>query len=88
MGKEVKTHPLLNPESAHYKMVDGIEAIERLEEMYSTEDLKAWAKISAMKYALRCGSKNIHGDLDKAILSDAHKRISFEAYYRYLEDGE
>lgn len=30
-------HPLLNPDSKHYSMVDGVEAITRLEEMYPKE---------------------------------------------------
>ena len=42
-------HPLLNPESNHYQMVDSVEAITRMEQMYSNEDLMAWAKLNAMK---------------------------------------
>jgi len=46
-------HPLLNPESTHYQMVDGVEAIERLEEMFTSEERMIWAKITAMKYKNR-----------------------------------
>lgn len=70
-------HPLLNPDSAHYSMVDGVEAIERMEQMYSTPDLMAWAKISAMKYRLRIGLKD-HAD------KEIKKIKTFEAYYKYL----
>ena len=79
-------HPLLNPESSHYK-VTGEESITLMEKMYSKEDLMTWAKITAMKYALRAGRKNLHGDLDAAILSDIHKKLSYERYYEYLETG-
>ena len=51
-------HPLLNPESKHYSMVDGVEAIIRMEEMFTTDELMSWAKISAMKYRLRIGAKD------------------------------
>ena len=74
-----KIHPLLNPDSPHYKMVDGVEAIERMEQMYSTEDLMGWAKISAMKYRLRIGNKD-------DVLKEAVKIAGYEAYYKYLED--
>lgn len=70
-------HPLLNPESSHYSMADGIEAIERMEQMYTTQELMAWAKITAMKYRLRIGKKD---SPDKEI-----KKIkTFEDYYSYL----
>lgn len=71
-------HPLKNPDSKHYSMVDGIEAVDRLEQMYSREDLMAWAKISAMKYRLRIGNKD---DVSK----EATKIKTFEAYYKHLE---
>ena len=71
-------HPLLNPDSKHYSMVDDVEAIERLEQMYSISDLMAWAKLSAMKYRLRIGSKD---DVTK----EAKKIETYEAYYSYLK---
>ena len=71
-------HPLLNPDSKHYQMVDGVEAIERMEQMYSVEDLMAWAKISAMKYRLRIGKKDETG-------KEVTKILGFEAYYKYLK---
>lgn len=74
-------HPLLNPDSPHYKMIDGVEAIERMEQMYSTEDLMAWAKITAMKYRLRIGNKD-------DVVKEATKIAGFEAYYKYLLDLE
>jgi len=73
------THPLKNPDSKHYQMVDGVEAIERLEQMYSTEELLAWAKLSAMKYRLRIGRKD---DVQK----ETTKILGFEAYYKYLKN--
>lgn len=70
-------HPLLNPASQHYSMVDGVEAIERMEQMYSNEELLHWANISAMKYRLRIGNKD---DVSKEVA----KIKSYEAYYEYL----
>lgn len=74
----IAPHPLLNPDSPHYKMVDDVEAIERMEQMYSTEELMHWAKVTAMKYRLRIGSKD-------AIAKEAKKIETYEAYYKYLE---
>jgi len=71
-------HPLLNPNSKHYSMADGIESIIRMEQMYSTEDLKAWAKITAMKYRLRIGHKD---DPSQEVI----KLHTYEEYYKYLE---
>ena len=70
-------HPLKNPDSKHYQMIDGVEAVERLEQMYSKEELAVWAKISAMKYRLRIANKD-------AVEKEATKIKSFEAYYTYL----
>lgn len=75
----IKKHPLLNPDSKHYAMFDGIEAVERLEQMYSKEDLMAWAKISAMKYRLRVGHKD---DSSKEV----NKIKTFEDYFVYLKE--
>ena len=58
-------------------MIDGVEAIVRMEEMYSTEDLMAWAKLTAMKYRLRITAKD-------AVESEAEKIRTYEAYYDYL----
>ncbi len=78
-------HPLLNPDSKHYQMIDGVEAIERMEQMYSVPDLMAWAKISAMKYRLRISSKEHNGTIQNGISSDAKKIQTYELYYRFLE---
>ena len=70
-------HPLINTDSPHYSMFDNVESIERMEQMYTREELKTWAKISAMKYRLRIGLKD---SPEKEI-----KKIkTFEAYYKYL----
>jgi len=74
-------NPLINPESTHYQMFDGVESIDRLEEMYSTEELASWAKISAMKYRLRIGHKD---DVKKEVT----KILGFEDYYKYLKGKE
>ena len=76
-AKEAAIHPLLNPESRHYEMIDGVETITRMEQMYSGEELMAWAAISAMKYRLRIGKKD-------DVMKEARKIESYEAYYRYL----
>ena len=77
-------HPLKNPDSKHYQMIDGIESIERIEQMYSVEDLMAWSKITAMKYRLRIGNKD-------EVNREARKIKTYEAYYKHLqqkaEDG-
>ncbi len=72
------THPLLNPESTHYRMADGIEAIERLEQMFTDDELKVWAKITAMKYRLRIGSKD-------EPYKEMAKIKTFDDYYEYLD---
>jgi len=76
---ENQAHPLLNPESKHYSMVDGVEAICRMEQLYTTEELMVWAKMTAMKYRLRIGNKD-------DVLKEAKKIETYEAYYKYLED--
>lgn len=73
-------HPLLNPESTHYQMVDGVESVERLEQMYTLEELRTWAKITAMKYRLRIGNKD-------GVQKEAIKIRTYEDYYKYL-DGQ
>ena len=74
-------HPLLNPESTHYSMADGVEAVTRLEEMYTYEELAVWAKITAMKYRLRIGHKDDP-------LKEVKKIQTYEAYYQYLNDPQ
>ena len=76
--KPEETHPLLNADSPHYKMIDGVESIERMEQMYSIPELMHWAKITAMKYRLRIARKD-------DVLKEARKLLSYEAYYKYLE---
>ena len=73
-----QAHPLLNPESKHYSMIDGVEAICRMEDMYPKHELMVWAKITAMKYRLRIGNKD-------DVLKEAKKIETYEAYYKYLE---
>ena len=75
---KTEVHPLLNPDSKHYSMVDGVEAISRMEDMYSVEELAIWAKITAMKYRLRIGNKD-------NVLKEAKKIETYESYYKYLE---
>lgn len=78
MSKINDNHPLLNPDSPHYKMVDDIEAIERMEQMYSSQELMIWANLNAMKYRLRIGKKDdVHGEVKKI--------QTYEAYYEYLQ---
>ena len=73
----MKDHPLINPYSKHYLMADGVEAIERMEQMYSRVELAIWAKITAMKYRLRIGHKN-------PCHEETTKIKGYEAYYKYL----
>ncbi len=81
--KREQVHPLINPESTHYAMVDGVEAITRLEQMFSKDELAIWAKITAFKYRLRCGNKK---QVDSQ--SDVKKILTFEAYYCYLSNQD
>ena len=78
--KYVNTHPLINKESSHYSMFDGVEAIERMEALFTTKDLMAWAKLTSFKYRLRIGKKE---QVDSS--SDVKKIITYEKYYNYLE---
>ena len=71
-------HPLLNPDSKHYQMIDGVESIERLEQMYTQSELMTWAKITAMKYRMRIGNKD-------GAEKEVGKIKTYEAYYKYLE---
>jgi len=76
----MKANPLINKESTHYKMFDGIEAIERMEQMFTTEELMAWAKLTVFKYRLRVGKK---AQVDAQ--SDIAKILTYESYYEYLK---
>jgi len=79
MIEQHEEHPLLNEQSKHYSMFDGVEAIARMEQMFSIEDLMAWSKLNAMKYRLRIGNKD-------EVNKEAKKIATYEAYYRYLEN--
>ncbi len=71
-------HPLINEDSSsHYLMADGVEAIERLEMMFTQEELMAWAKITAMKYRLRIGHKD-------APEKEVKKIKTYEDYHAFL----
>ena len=74
-------HPILNPDSPHYAMPGGKEAIEHLEAMYQPEELMAWAKITAMKYRLRIGKKDDP-------IKEIEKIRTYEAYYEYLSSKD
>jgi len=74
-------HPLLNPESTHYQMFDGTEAITVLEAIMSTTELMAWCRGNIYKYRLRVGNKST----DKSV-SDIEKIKTYEAYYAYLKE--
>ena len=75
-------HPLINEESSHYAMFDDVQAIERFEEMFSIEELMAWAKLNSFKYRFRVGNKGDSVDW----ISDIKKIQTYEAYYKYLQD--
>ena len=78
-ARESIVNPLINPNASHYQMFDGTEAILRLEQMFSIEELMVWAKITSFKYRLRIGHKD---DTKKEI----EKILGYEAYYGYLKD--
>jgi len=74
----IDKHPLVNEDSPHYKMLGGVQSIHLMEEIFTTEELMAWAKITAFKYRMRIGKKD-----DPTI--EVKKIKTFEAYYEYLE---
>ena len=76
-GANNMKHPLINPESTHYQMIDGVESVERLEQMYTRTQMLAWACVTAMKYRMRIGNKD---DSNK----EAVKIRTYEDYYKYL----
>ena len=71
-------HPLLNPDSSHYAMFDGLEAIEILEHIMTPQELMAWCRGNIYKYRLRAGNKG-NGT------SDLTKIRTYEDYYNYLK---
>ena len=73
------THPLLNPDSKHYNMFDGLESIEVLESVMTTIELMAWCRGNIYKYRLRLGNKD-------NVESEIKKIRTYEAYYKYLKD--
>jgi len=77
-AKESIPHPLLNPDSKHYAMFDDVEAIARLEQMFSAEELMVWAKITSFKYRLRIGHKD-------DVFKELTKILGYEEYYGYLK---
>jgi hypothetical protein len=73
-------HPLINDESPHYEMLGGVQSIVLIEAMFTTDELMAWAKITAMKYRMRIGKKvGNHAE------QEVNKIMTFENYYTYLE---
>ena len=78
--KDVKQHPLINPDSRHYQMVDGTESILIMENMFTREELMAWAKITSYKYRFRLGKKDDNS-------KDIKKMQTYEVYYNYLKDA-
>jgi hypothetical protein len=79
-------NPLLNPESPHYQMLGGLEAIEIMESLFTKEELMAWAKLTSYKYRLRIGSKKHNDSIYEGIISDGKKILTYEAYYTYLKE--
>ena len=73
-------HPLLNPNSSHYCMFDGLQAIEILEQLMTPQELMAWCRGNIYKYRLRVGNKDSDG------VSDLAKIETYENYYNYLKD--
>lgn len=72
-----RIHPLINPDSTHYQMFDGDEAIEKLEKLMTIDELMGYAKGNVLKYRMRIGNK------DRAE-KDAVKIRDYEDYYAYL----
>ena len=79
-------HPLLNPDSKHYNMFDGLESIEVLEAIMTTTELMAWCRGNTYKYRLRLASKEKDGTIMEGVLSDVKKIQTYESYYKYLKD--
>lgn len=75
----MKQHPLHNPNSPHYQILDD-EAITQLEKLFSPGELAIWAKITYYKYLFRLGKKD---ELEKEL----RKMETYENYYNYLKKG-
>lgn len=78
--QQQQNHPLKTKYGSHYAMPDGREAIENLELLFTKEQLKSWSLINSYRYRLRIGKKD---DIEKEII----KIKSYEAYYKYLNEG-
>ena len=74
----VSKHPLLNSDSSHYNLFDGLEAISILEKLMTPTELMAWCRGNIYKYRLRIGNKGNGA-------SDLKKIETYEAYYKYLK---
>ena len=72
------SHPLKNPESSHYDLWSGLEAIEVLEAVMTKEELIGWCKGNILKYRLRVGRKD-------EPLKELKKIETYENYLKYLE---
>ena len=71
-------HPLKDPKSSHYEIIDGIDSIDIMEKIMSTDELIGWAKGNVLKYQLRLGKKdNPEQEIAKI------KR--YQDYYNYLK---
>ena len=75
-------HPLKNSESPHYAIYDGLEGIDVIENVLTTEELIGACKFNILKYQLRLGKK---GSLE-TVQSDLKKIATYQAYLRHLSD--
>ena len=72
-------HPLKDPNSSHYGIIDGIDSIDIMEKTMTTFELMGWAKGNVLKYQLRLGKKdNPEQEIAKI------KR--YQDYYHYLKE--
>ena len=74
-------HPLKNPNSRYYEIIDGIESIDVMEGVMKGSELKGWCKGNILKYQLRLGKKD-------SVESDIAKIATYKAYFEYLTKHE
>jgi hypothetical protein len=75
------THPLKNPDSKHYELWGGVDAIDIIEGKLTKEELIGACKFNILKYQLRLGQKDT---VEKELV----KIKTYQDYLKYLMEVE
>lgn len=73
------SHPLKNPNCLYYELWAGFEAIDVIEQLFTTEERLVWAKISLLNYQLRLAKKE-----GTDIIQEQMKMETYKAYIALL----